>query len=89
MWGFEFTGKNKNKRLETTLNGFGIFKDNDELFVTATPSDFAKKQHNIIQALISVNDMFAPGKVGGGFFYDEVENFFNSIDARYAPNISI
>ena len=33
--------------------------------------------------------MFAPGKVGGGFFYDEVENFFNSIDARYAPNISI
>ncbi len=89
MSGFEFNGQKRNKRLETTLNGFGIFKDNDELFVTATPSDFAKKQHNIIQALISVNDMFAPGKVGGGFFYDEVENFFNSIDARYAPNISI
>lgn len=87
--GFEFGTKKKNKQLETALNGFGIFKDNDELSVTATPSDFAKKQHNIIQALISVNDMFVPSKAGGGFFYDEVENFFNSIDARYAPNISI
>ncbi len=88
--GFEFNTQKRNKQLEVTLNGFGIFKDShNELFVPATTSDFAKKQHNMIQALISVNDMFIPGKMGGGFFYDEVENFLDAIDARYAPNISI
>lgn len=87
--GFEFNSDKRNKQLEIALNGFGIFKADDELFVTASPSDYARKQHNIIQALISVNDMFVPGRPGGKFFYGEVESFFNSIDARYAPNVSI
>lgn len=87
--GFEFNSDKRNKQLEIALNGFGIFKADDELFVTASSSDYARKQHNIIQALISVNDMFVPGRPGGKFFYDEVESFFNSIDARYAPNVSI
>lgn len=88
--GFEFNTEKRNKHLEVALNGFGVFrKENDELFVISGACDFAKKQHNMIQALISVNDMFVPSKTSSGFFYDDVECFFDSINARYAPNVSI
>ncbi|WP_103569151.1 DUF1828 domain-containing protein [Campylobacter concisus] len=88
--GFEFNSQKRVRQLEIALNGFGILKNKDnELFVSATALDFARKQHNVIQALISVNDMFVPSKGNNGFFYDEVENFFNNIDARYTTNISV
>ncbi|ENJ2542422.1 DUF1828 domain-containing protein [Campylobacter jejuni] len=88
--GFDFNSEKRLKELEIILNGFNIQKNNDILFTRANENNFAKKQHNLIQALISVNDMFvlAQGKIQS-FFFDDVKNFFEENFIRYTENISL
>ncbi|MCK5877813.1 MAG: DUF1828 domain-containing protein [Candidatus Marithrix sp.] len=42
--------------LRTTLNGFGVKQDNGELLVYSTSEKFALQKHNLIQAMLAVND---------------------------------
>ena len=44
--------------LQMTLNGFGIKKDGNELQVHASAESFASRKHNLLQAMLAVNDMF-------------------------------
>ncbi|CUU89651.1 prophage protein [Campylobacter hyointestinalis] len=81
--------KNKKKReLDIILNGFSIDYEGDELYTIANKNNFARKQHNIIQAIISVNDMFvlSQNKVNS-FFFDDVISFFDNNDIRNSSNI--
>lgn len=88
--GMQFNTEKRQQELEIILNGFGIQRENNELFVEASVSNFASKQHNILQALISVNDMFvlANNKISS-FFFDDVARFLDSIDARYISSVSL
>ncbi len=50
-----------NKRialLKMTLNGFGIKLENSQLVTNATADNFAIKKHNLIQAMLAINDSF-------------------------------
>lgn len=42
--------------LETTLNGFGVHKNNNEMFVKTNQHNFALNKHNLIQAILAVNN---------------------------------
>ena len=44
--------------LKMTLNGFGIQLNQGRLEVRASADDFAHKKHNLVQAMLAVNDMF-------------------------------
>ena len=44
--------------LTSTLNGFGVRRDGDALLVKATPQDFPLRKHNLVQAILAVNDLF-------------------------------
>ena len=44
--------------LKTTLAGFGVQVDGDQLLLHATPENFSLKKHNLIQAMLAVNDLF-------------------------------
>ncbi len=56
-------GSERKELLEMTLNGFGIkTNSNDELVVYASEGDFARKKHNLIQAMMAVNDLFYTAK---------------------------
>jgi Domain of unknown function DUF1828 len=44
--------------LKMALNGFGVKHNHDELLVTATPENFPLRKHNLIQAMVAVNDFF-------------------------------
>ena len=44
--------------LQMTLNGFGVKKDGDALQVHASAESFASCKHNLVQAMLAVNDMF-------------------------------
>jgi hypothetical protein len=57
--GFEFTTPKRKALLTSILNGFGIKQEEGELLTTATRSDFAQKKHNLVQAILAVNDLFA------------------------------
>lgn len=88
--GLEFKSPKKARELEITLNGFGIFKEQAELYILTNPNDFAKSMHSFIQALLSVNDLFVlTHNKTSGFFFDEVIKFFDEIDVRYTSNIQI
>lgn len=41
--------------LRITLNGFGVQLDGKALQVKASPSNFALKKHNLVQAILAVN----------------------------------
>lgn len=88
--GMDFKTQKRRQELGVILNGFNIYQKNNELYVEANASNFAAKQHNILQALISVNDMFvlSSGKVGG-FFFDDVAKYLDDIDARYIKSVSL
>lgn len=51
------TGK-RQKLLKMTLTGFGVKLEHDALQVQATPETFALRKHNLIQAMLAVNDLF-------------------------------
>ena len=44
--------------LKTTLNGFGVEVDGEELKVNASPTNFALRMHNLVQAMLAANDLF-------------------------------
>jgi hypothetical protein len=43
--------------LETTLNGFGVSNNNHEIYVKTTQQNFALAKHNLIQAILAVNQL--------------------------------
>lgn len=87
--GLEFSSPKRTKELQIVLNGLGVRQDKKKsLFVSATAENFAQKKHNLIQALLSVNDMFvlAQSKVMN-LFFEDVSVYFDDNDIRYNPNI--
>ena len=48
----------RQKFLEVTLNGFGVQQNKNELFVKTNQQKFALNMHNLIQAILAVNDIF-------------------------------
>lgn len=76
----------RNALLTMTLNGFGVQLNDDALIVHATKDNFAQKKHNLIQAMLAVNDLFylAMPTVASVFFED-VETWLDIHDIRYTP----
>lgn len=76
--------------LETTLAGFGVQMDGDQLLMKATPENFSLKKHNLIQAMLAVNDLFylaSPYVLS--LFYEDVTQWLDLSDIRYTPKIKI
>jgi len=74
--------------LKMTLNGFGVKENHDELLVTATAENFPIRKHNLIQAMLAVNDLFYLAEpVIKSLFYEDVVTWLDAIDVRYTPNV--
>lgn len=56
--GMTFGTEKRQAHLTAILNGFGVRKEDDELRVHASVQDFPQKKHNLVQAMLAVNDMF-------------------------------
>ena len=56
--GMEFTTEKRKAHLAAVLNGFGVRQESDEIFVVASLEDFPQKKHNLLQAILAMNDMF-------------------------------
>jgi len=57
--GLEFNTPKRKAHLQAILNGFGVqLDDEDGIAVPATPEDFPRKKHSLVQAILAVNDMF-------------------------------
>src|SRR3569833_1401679 len=74
----------------TILNSCGVsVSPNDELYVETTIDKFPQKKHMLLQAMVSVNDMFMVARSAiQKLFLEDVEDFFNESDIRAAENVT-
>lgn len=76
--------------LKITLNGFGVQMNNDALEVHASPENFPSRKHNLVQAILAVNDLFYLAKpVVEGLFLEDVITWLDANEIRYTPNVKL
>jgi hypothetical protein len=74
--------------LNMTLNGFGVKIDKEALQIRATAESFPLRKHNLIQAMLAVNDLFYLAKpVVESLFYEDVIAWLDGNDIRYTPKV--
>lgn len=81
----------KRKRiLQITLSGFGVSQQAEELMVHATLENFSLKKHNLIQAILAVNDLFyLASATVANLFLEDVTTWLDLNEIRYSPNIKL
>lgn len=78
----------RQKFLEVTLNGFGVKKNGGEILVKTNAQNFALNKHNLIQAVLAVNDMFYMAKANvSSLFYEDVQSWLDQSDIRYSERV--
>lgn len=71
-----------------TLNGFGVKLNGDMLEVHASTANFAPSKHNLIQAMLAVNDLFSLATpMTASLFYEDVVAWLDAHEIRYTSNI--
>lgn len=91
MSGMEINTPKRQHILKTSLNGFGVSVDNkDELFVIANKSNLGQKKHYLLQAMLTVNDMFnLAQETVTSLFKEDVELYFRSKDIYFSKDIKL
>lgn len=86
--GCELKTKKRRALLETTLNGFGVNLQGDALVVETTSESFAHKKHNLVQAMLAVNDLFyVSSATVANLFWEDVSDWLTLRDVRYTPRV--
>lgn len=87
--GCEFTTEKRRQMLHSILNGFGVRLIENELVVSARPDNFPQKKHNLIQAILSINDLFVmAAPMVAGIFREDVERYLRLNEIRFTPSIN-
>lgn len=74
--------------LNLTLNGFGVQLEGKALQIKASFDNFALRKHNLVQAMLAVNDMFyLAAPMVASLFYEDVAIWLDLHDIRYTPKI--
>ena len=87
MSGCKIDSPKRQALLKMTLNGFGVRNNNKALEINASPDNFALRKHNLLQAMLAVNDLFylASPLIAPLFFEDGcclARSFRNSIHSK-------
>ncbi|MDY0325382.1 MAG: DUF1828 domain-containing protein [Candidatus Cloacimonadaceae bacterium] len=87
--GCEVDTEKRKQLLTQTLNGFGVTRIGDALTVKTDLTRFAQKKHNLLQAILSVNDLFyTASPLVLSLFLEDVQAWLDKNEIRYTPNIS-
>jgi len=74
--------------LKMTLNGFGVRLHNEALEIHASEDNFALRKHNLLQAMLSVNDLFYLAiPMVASLFYEDVVAWLDFHTIRYTPSV--
>jgi hypothetical protein len=74
--------------LKMTLNGFGVQLHDNALEVHASSDNFSLRKHNLVQAMLAVNDMFYLAvPMVASLFYEDVVAWLDVHDIRYTPKV--
>ena len=74
--------------LQMTLNGFGVKLVDGALEVRASKDDFPMRKHNLVQAMLAVNDLFyLASPIVSSLFLEDVVAWLDENEIRYTPNV--
>jgi len=86
--GCEFTTEKRRQMLRSILDGFGVRLEGDELIAEATLDSFPQKKHNLVQAMLAVNDLFVMAEpMVRGLFREDVERYLHLHEIRFTPSV--
>ena len=86
--GCKLDSRKRQDLLKMTLNGFGVQAHGKALEVHATPDNFPVRKHNLVQAILAVNDMFYLAvPMVASLFYEDVIAWLDLHDIRYTPKV--
>ena len=86
--GCKLESRKRQDLLKMTLNGFGVQIEGNALQVHASPDNFALRKHNLVQAMLAVNDMFYLAvPLVASLFYEDVVAWLDVHDIRYTPKV--
>lgn len=86
--GCDIDSGKRQELLKLTLNGFGVAIDNGALVAKATPQTFAHKKHNLLQAMIAINDLFYTARpFVKSLFLEDVSEWLESNDIRHTERV--
>ena len=87
--GLSFNTQKRKDELDTILTSFGVsLDDNNALYSKCTTSNFPAKKHNLMQAMLAINDLFVlsqPNIVS--HFLQDVEAYLRENSIRFTKNI--
>jgi hypothetical protein len=86
--GCELESKKRKDLLTLTLNGFGVRLERNALIVHASSDNFAMRKHNLVQAMLGVNDLFYLAvPMVASLFLEDVTSWMDLHDIRYTPKV--
>ena len=86
--GCELESKKRKDLLTLTLNGFGVRLERSALIVHASSDNFAMRKHNLVQAMLGVNDLFYLAvPMVASLFLEDVTSWMDLHDIRYTPKV--
>jgi uncharacterized protein DUF1828/uncharacterized protein DUF1829 len=88
MSGCDLDSPKRQDLLRVTLNGLGVTNANGDLQVKATPRTFPLRKHNLIQAILAVNDLFYLSRAHiSSLFLEDVTNWMIESSIRFVPRV--
>ena len=86
--GCPLDGEKRQALLKTTLNGFGVQREGEQLILKATSENFSWKKHNFVQAMLAVNDLFyLASPYIKSLFYEDVTQWLDSANIRFTSKV--
>lgn len=74
--------------LFATAQGFGIEVNGKELQIRASSEDFSLRKHNLLQAMLAVNDLFYLASPNiANLFFEDVTAWLDQSDIRHSPRV--
>ncbi|MEO6391568.1 MAG: DUF1828 domain-containing protein [Pyrinomonadaceae bacterium] len=88
--GLEFNTTKRQQVLESILNGLGVRRDSDQLFIETSLTNLGQRLHSLIQAMLAVNDMFVMAEPRvASYFWEDVQKFLDDHEIRYSPKVKV
>jgi len=88
--GVEFDTEKRKHALATVLQGYGVTQVEGKLRVEANREDLPRRKHNLIQAMLAVNDLFIMGREHvASFFREDVERYLAAKNVRFVAMIKL
>ncbi len=86
--GCQLNTPRRQELLKMTVAGFGVKKNGDALEIHTTRNNFPIKKHNLLQAMLAVNDLFfLASPMVSSLFYEDVTSWLDLHEIRYTPKV--